>query len=383
MASISRFIGAKCLMLLLLLSVVFFNWYGYWYVFAVLPIVYALFFNEIYRYCDKVTILLFLFGVWYSVFATKLSFNEYVSFMFIYPMLYLVGKYIGLSEKSDSIVNIIFVVALSMSAMYLLSISADIVKNGFYSDSRDLEIEGRGSNEEISATGIYSHLMLLTTFISALFMRIPWKRRLLYSIFAILAFVASIRIQSRTGVVIMIIVIILSLLVNFRNMARSNIVMVIILLGSLLFAAGYALTTYEEELGILERFQEDDVESGGYRTELAMNVVNKLTESPWGGLEHMRYAHNMWLDCARVSGIVPLAFLLLITVLYIRSLWRMYKLRTDDSSSRYILVILGMVLFIYMNVEPILEGAPVLFAFFVVLFGIMQGANKYRIKNTQ
>ena len=245
MASISRSIGAKCLMLLLLLSVVFFNWHGYWYVFAVLPIVYALFFNEIYRYCDKVTILLFLFGVWYSVFATKLSFNEYASFMFIYPMLYLVGKYIGLSEKSDSIVNIIFVVALSMSAMYLLSISADIVKNGFYSDTRNLEIEGRGSNEEISATGIYSHLMLLTTFIAALFMRMPWKRRVVYVFIAILAFVASVRIQSRTGVVIMLMVVVLSLLVNFRTMARRNFIMVVISLGSLLFAAGYALTTLQ------------------------------------------------------------------------------------------------------------------------------------------
>lgn len=373
MFGVSRFIGIKSVLLLLLLSIVFLNWHGYWYVFAMLPIVYGLFFKEIYKYSDKVSVLLFLFGVWYSVFATKLSFNEYITFMFVYPMLYLVGKYLGTSEREDSLVNTILFLALSMSAMYLLSISADIVKNGFYSDTRNLEIEGRGSSEEISATGIYSHLMLLTTFIASLFMKMPWKRKVVYVFIAILAFVASVRIQSRTGVVIMLMVVVLSLLVNFRTMARRNFIMVVISLGALLFAANYALTTYKEELGILDRFQDDDVETGGYRTELAMDVVNKLSESPWGGLEHMPYAHNMWLDCARVSGIVPLLLLLLITVLYARSMWRMYKQPTDNSSYRDVIIIIGIALFVYMNVEPILEGCPLLFAFFAIFLGILRG----------
>ena len=149
--------------------------------------------------------------------------------------------------------------------------------------------------------------------------------------------------------------------------------MVIILLGLLFFAANYALVNYEEELGILERFQDDDVGSGGYRTELSMDVVNKLSESPWGGLEYMPYAHNMWLDCARVAGLVPLLLLLLITVLYIRSMWRVYKLRIDDSGYNEIMVIMGAALFVYMNVEPILEGAPLIFAFFAVFLGILRG----------
>ena len=374
MFSLSRFIGVRSIILLLLISIMFINWQGYWYVFAVFPILYALIFHEVYRCCDKVAVLLFLFGVWYSVFATELSNNAYASFMFIYPMLYLVGKHLGTFEDVDSVVKILFVAAISMAVMYLLSISIDIAKNGFYSEIRNIEIEGRGSGEEISATGIYSHLMLLTTFITALFARVPWKSKLVYVIFALLAFIASIRIQSRTSVVILIMVILLSLLVNLRTIVRKHLVMVIISLGALIFAANYALVTYEEELGILERFHDDDVETGGYRTELAMDVVNKLSEKPWGGLEHMPYAHNMWLDCARVSGLAPLLLLLLITVLYIRSLWRMYKFHhIDDSGCNGIIVIMGVALFVYMNVEPILEGAPLLFAFFALFFGVLRG----------
>lgn len=375
MASISRLIGIRSIILLLLISITFLNWHGYWYVFAVLPIVYALFVYEAFRHFDRVTVLLFLFGVAYSVFASELSFNEYASFMFIYPMLYLVGKHIGIFESEDSVIKILFIVAISMAAMYLTSISIDIAKYGFYSETRNIEIEGRGSDEEISATGIYSHLILLTTFISALFTRIPWRSKLLYSVLAILAFIVSIRIQSRTSVVILIIVIVLSLLFNLRTIVRKHLIMVIISLGSLIFAANYALVTYEEELEILERFQDDDVNTGGYRTELAMDVVNKLSENPWGGLEHMRYAHNMWLDSARVAGIVPLFLLSLITILYIHSLWRIYKLRIliDDNGCNEIIVIIGVALLVYMNVEPILEGVPLLFAFFTILLGILRG----------
>ena len=373
MADISRFIGVKSVLLLLLLSVTFLNWHGYWYVFALLPIVYALFFKEVYRVVDKAFVLFFLFGTFYSVFATELSLNKYFTLMFVCPMIYLVGKYIGLSEKDESLTNVLFIIALSTATIYMLSVVGDIIKNGFYSDSRNIEIEGVGSDEEISATGIYSHLMVLTTFIVSLFTRMPLKKKMLLATFAIMAFVTSIRIQSRTAVVILIMVVVLALFINFRTIVKRNLFMVIISLGSLLFAVNYALTNYEEELGILDRFQDDDVETGGYRTELASNVINKLSENPWGGLEHMQYAHNMWIDCARVAGLVPLFILLIITLLYVRSLWRIYKHKEDNSSGRTMVLIIGVSLFVYMNVEPILEGCPLLFAFFALFLGMMRG----------
>lgn len=373
MSNVSRFIGVKSVLLLLLLSITFLNWHGYWYVFAVLPIVYALFFKEIYRYIDKVFVLFFLFGVWYSIFATKLSMGEYATLVLVCPMVYLIGKFIGSSENEDSLINVLFVLALSMATIYLLSIIGDTAKNGFYTDSRNIEIEGRGSDEEISATGIYSHLMLLTTFIAVLFARMSLKRKMLFATFAIMAFVASIRIQSRTAVVILILVILLALFVNFSTIIRRNLIMVMISLGALLFAANYAMTNYEEELGILERFHDDDVETGGYRTELAADVINKISEHPWGGLEYMQYAHNMWIDCARVAGIVPLFILLIITVLYIRSLWRIYRQKIDTSCCRDMIVIMGVSMLVYMNVEPILEGCPLLFAFFALFLGVMRG----------
>lgn len=373
MNKLSKLFGIKNIILVFLLSLIFLNLQGYWYVMAVLPIVYALFFNEVYRQFDTLFILLVVFGFWYVLFAPPLSTNEYAIFIFVYPMLYLVGKFLGTYENKEGLVNILFVLAFSMALFYLVSIYTDVAKYGFYTETRNLEIDGRGMDEEIAATGIYSNLVLLISFIVVLFTKLPYKKRILFVLFAIAAFVAAIRIQSRSSVVIMVIELVLFLVMDFKNIIKTRLTTVVVSLVLIVFSVGYVLNNYEEELGVLERFQEEDVETGGHRTELSMIIINNLTENPWGKIEHTPYAHNLWLDCARVSGIVPLFFLLIITIYYIYSVWKVYK--QDDYGGDYknILVLIGIILLIYMNTEPILEGCPLLFVVFVIYLGMLRG----------
>lgn len=381
MGKISQLLGVKNVIVVFLLSLMFLNFRGYWYVFAMLPIMYTTVSNEIYRAYDKIFILFLLFGVWYSIFAPPLSTNEYVVFVIVYPMLYLVGKLLGATETDNSIINILFVMAMSIALIYIVSIFADVSKYGFYSETRNLEIEGRGSGAEISATGIYSNLILSTLFIVALFTKLKLWKRLLFASFAILAFVASVRVGSRSSIVITICAIAIFLLLNFRTVIQKNLFAVSCALVLILVSVNYVINNYEDELMVLERFQDEDVETGGGRVELANVIINELTQQPFGKLEHVPYAHNLWLDTARVAGIIPMFLLIIITIYFIGSIWRTYKQKMFDSDYRSIIVTIGIVLFIYMNTEPILEGAPMLFAFFVVLCGIMQGANKYRVNN--
>ena len=379
MNKLSKLFGIKNIILTLLLSVMFLNLHGYWYVFAVLPIVYALFFNEVYRLYDKIFTLLLLFGFWYVVFAPPLALSECAILIFLYPMLYLVGKFLGTYENRESLVNILFVLAFSMALFYLISIYTDVAKYGFYTETRNLSVDSLETDEGIAATGIYSNLLLLTSFIVVLFTKLPHRKKILFALFAIAAFVATIRIQSRSSVIITVIELVLFLIMDFKNIVKKRFVTVVVSLGIILFSVGYVLNNYEEELGVLERFQEEDVETGGGRTELAMVVINNLTENPWGQFEHTPYAHNLWLDCARVAGVVPLLFLLIITIYYIRSVWMVYRQNDDNDNYKNILFLIGIVLLIYMNTEPILEGCPLLFAFFSIFLGIQEGC--FRVNN--
>lgn len=86
----------------------------------------------------------------------------------------------------------------------------------------------------------------------------------------------------------------------------------------------------------------------------------------------MGYAHNLWLDCARVAGVIPLLFLLIITVYFICALWKELKISEHDYY-RTIIVVIGVSLLVYMNVEPILEGCPLLFTVFVIILGMLRG----------
>lgn len=383
MGKIAKLLGVKNVIVVLLLSLMFLNLQGYWYVFAMLPIIYAVICNEVYRAYDSIFVLFILFGVLYSMFSPPLAINQYVVFVLVYPMLYLVGKLLGATESENGIINVLFIMALSMAALYVMSIFGDIAKYGFYVESRNLEIEGKGSDEEISATGIYSNLILSTLFIVALFTKLKLWKRLLFASFAILAFVASVRVGSRSSIVIAICAIAIFLLLNFRDVIQKNLFAVSCALVLILASVNYVVNNYEDELLVLERFQDDNVETGGGRVELANVIINELTQQPFGKLEHVPYAHNLWLDTARVAGIIPMFLLIIITICFIGSIWKTYKHNMFDASYRGIIVTIGVILLIYMCTEPILEGAPVLFAFFVVLFGVMQGVNNYRAKNVE
>jgi hypothetical protein len=185
--------------------------------------------------------------------------------------------------------------------------------------------------------------------------------------------VASVRVGSRSSIVIAICAIAIFLLLNFRTVIQKNLFAVSCALVLILVSVNYVINNYEDKLLVLERFQNEDVETGGGRVELANVIINELTQQPFGKLEHVPYAHNLWLDTARVAGIIPMFFLIIITIYFIGSIWRIYKQKKLDNDYCSIIVTIGIVLLVYMNAEPILEGAPILFAFFTILFGMLRG----------
>ena len=92
MSKISKLLGIRNVMVVLLLSIMFLNMQGYWYVFAMLPIVYVIICNEVYRAYDNIFILFVLFGIWYSICSPPLAPTQYAVFILVYPMLYLVDR---------------------------------------------------------------------------------------------------------------------------------------------------------------------------------------------------------------------------------------------------------------------------------------------------
>ncbi len=47
----------------------------------------------------------------------------------------------------------------------------------------------------------------------------------------------------------------------------------------------------------------------------SLNVISQMPNYSFGGM-NVRYAHNLWLDCAIVTGFFPFALLLIITIFH-------------------------------------------------------------------
>ena len=138
----------------------------------------------------------------------------------------------------------------------------------------------------------------------------------------------------------------------------------------IVYAIFYILSHYSEELAIIDRFQTDEIETGGGRTYRLLNVASHMWDYPLGGME-IRHAHNLWFDCARVAGILPFVLLIIIALKYAFCLFQVIRNNLVDLILRYTFWILSLAILIVFLSEPVLEGIPMVFEFFCFLYGIL------------
>lgn len=140
---------------------------------------------------------------------------------------------------------------------------------------------------------------------------------------------------------------------------------------------------YADELAIIDRFKENrafDNNGSEGRFDLAQKNLEGIVNHPFGGLKKGRYAHNLWLDAARVSGWIPATLLIIIAWRCGITTLRIFRNNAMSEYFRIFCVIVTSCLLLYFNTEPILEGAPMLFTYFCLYFGII--VNSYNKKGT-
>lgn len=375
--------SAKVLILLLLLMLLDYAGYGY-YVFY-LPLMY-LFFHHRGLKIDSNFILLFIWGLSYSIiiyFNTgTISYVNNILPAINMPMLYLMGRYIALKNDNESILIIIYLFTISIATISILSIFKDIADKGFLVIGMERNVPLIGiENEEgwVAATGISSRLLPLLGFVSFLFCKIGITRKLLFTILPLIAFVCALRIQSRTSVVFFVAVIIVSFIYLWKNFRTSQKLSLIIIFSLFVIFAIRTLAFYSSELMVLERFQTDDYETGGGRTELLGEVASNMLDYPFGNMpSNIRYAHNLWFDCARVAGILPFILLVLLTYRYAKDLYLINRSRKISLLLKLSIIISSLAILTVCLLEPVLEGIPMIFAFFCLMYGIIS-ILKYRI----
>lgn len=329
------------------------------------------------RYIDSLGVLLITFTICFifigvingCVDSLSTAIAYYIPTIFFYCL----GKYI--IDKIDfkyQICSILIIIIALYSLELYTSIVGSILSTGSILNTSRLFYFGGDESRQLTATlvGLGASLGFI-----GLPMFIIYKDsklvRLSFLILFLFSLIITIHLINRTGLVVCI----LSLLVTLIYYYRSNTaqLLFIIILSVIVYYILLKLGAINQE--ILDAYasrNEVDLVSGGGRFQKWVYALKQLFVSPFGWAENagktVDYVHNMWLDIAKVVGIIPFITLVCCTISSFKVLLKLMKAQKDIVVA--MLLSLNVCFFISCFVEPVYGGLH--FFLYVMLWGIQK-----------
>ncbi len=108
--------------------------------------------------------------------------------------------------------------------------------------------------------------------------------------------------------------------------------------------------------------------------------------NPMGGSKtqlELSIPHNLWLDIAYTTGVIPFTLIVIITLFYIFLIIRLFRTDELPESFKIFVCAISIALLLNLMIEPILSGHYVLFMIFMFQLGLIQGlVNKIKSENS-
>jgi len=337
------------------------------------------------RNMDSDFVLLSIFSITYAAFY---SFDPVGGgqFILIYalfpPAFYLMGKYLTRKNTSSNLIfYIILVIGFAFSFSALVSVFINFLQGGFSQMSRHIPMFWTDELTYATKMGIFFTFNMC---IPALLIADQGKSKLILRIIASTIFVLSlicvIRIGSRTQLGVIIITCLTAMLyVVPKQSFKKNFALFVVL--GVFTTIIYKNVSFDLNADWLTTFAgrlekgTDDIASGGGRSQRWVKSIENIFKKPLGwGLEEFGYAHNLWFDILRVSGIIPFILLIIFTIRSILSIRKTIKLNQHDLKFNVLILVYGISFFLLFMVEPIFDGVFSMFVIFCLFIGML---NKY------
>lgn len=330
--------------------------------------------------------LLFLFSFSYAIViyinqGTAPGAGTLLKYLLMPSVFFLAGSILASrSKSSDTLIKRSVLLLVFFSIVVVISITLDVYKTGFVSDSRNVQILGEGEDLK-NATGANAFLAPWLPMLGFAFYRardaMESRFKIILIVLSVFALIYSLRLGSRTGVSTMFIGVLILFVFNLHQYRRAEKFWIIALLTAFLFAGSYALDIEDLTVAFQDRLDSDEfgAASAGGRVELWEYYFDRLLEYPMGNIPAVNsgftYAHNYFLDVAKISGLVPTILLVLFTIV---AVLRLYRLLQGNISPMIKSFVLGLNISFYLvfMVEPILEGGFTLFCLYLFYCGVIK-----------
>ncbi len=299
------------------------------------------------------------------------------------PCAYILAYNLIPNDRYYDFCDVLTLISYSMAAHSIVSFIYSISVFGFSGFVEGVSYD-MWSGDVSAATGVAAYYFFTATLVPLVIMRPNWHNILLL----IITCVHDILIGGRTYLILLTVSLALTLIgkIVVSKHKIATILKYCLVVGII---AAFLIYIYQnnvwniksmfESSYLYERFFSDNPQGELFQTsrwERKLIYLQNLLEYPFGG-NHIRndlsvgYAHDIWLDTFDRSGLLTLFILLLYTI---SSIIRFFKcaIKTNDClHKKIILIVFPIVLMLAFLVEPIMEGAPMVFFMYCFMDGVI------------
>ena len=314
--------------------------------------------------------------IWYM--SNTVNSNAILFSVLICPsVFYLFGSKIGLrlnyyNELPVALLLLIFLMLVDVFDATL----HNIMEVGIVDPTRQLVFDGE---ESVSSATVWGLLVspALGLLIVPLFVKKPISKiwPVLFTIVAFLSLLTVIHVVNRGGLVIAVFAVFTALLARYWDKKIYLLLALIITIVSILYflpSSGDIFDAYSAR-----RNEEGD----GERFYRWVYGLSHLFSDPLGWndttLVHQYFMHNLWLDVARVTGIIPFSFLLVASIKTVKKAFMLFKI--SNNATTIIILCIYTTTFLSCFMEPALEAKQVTVFFFIFIWGVIDGVLKKQI----
>jgi len=324
---------------------------------------------------------------WLVVFSLSFTFiwsynsdfelGKTIYFVFYPPLFYLLGGYfIDKSINFNSIIKILLILIIAYSVIYLSNTIYDTINYGLINPLRSV---GINDDSLLGAKFQQVRASLAIAGVGLFFVptvnSIEKKIKYFFLLLSFLGLFATIHYVNRTGLALALFSV---LIVSFKIIKKRSVLVGMFLVGLFLIIITIYLVNLSSVQGFIESYEirelsdEDNSSTFGGRVVRWYWALNIVSTHPWGDISNSQYgyAHNLWLDVGRLSGIIPFISLIVFTV---RSIIRAGKIVINKRLPMFfscVLITLNLTFLLQSFVEPILESDPIFFCLFVLILGM-------------
>lgn len=334
------------------------------------------------KWWDSSAIGLIIFSIFYTLMAImggciKSGFITMATL--ISPVaFYRLGYYLMDNYKQEiERYRLLFLIVVSfLLNTYILTI-IDISIVGIVNEDRALL--GTSTENALAATyyGLISSVGIGC--IAACFSRsISILNRLLFFVIVFLSLLTVIHLVNRAGLIVFGTCLLLSILIFYW---KKPVKLLLTLLSFLaltfaLFRLGLVsdviIQAYEHR-GDIQGFE---AMTAGGRTERWLIYLADLFQNPLGWKQDL-YAHNLWLDMARVGGWFAFLPFTMVTIVCVKKL--IFLFRYTNSSFTVVVLILNIAILLSSFIEPVLDASVLYFSLMMCFWGMISSLYKENI----